>query len=104
MTNVTDLIVVVIVSVVEGVVKVFNGLRRRHRVGRVDGADGFCRIVEVMVVVFDPLTVLSDLDHSPELLLNRLRLVVIGITDLKVVNRSATNRSVPIRPVPVSGT
>ena len=34
------------------------------------------------MVVFDPLTVFADLDHGPELLLNRFNWFVVSITDL----------------------
>jgi hypothetical protein len=68
-------------------------------------------MVEVMVVVFDPLAVLSDLDHRSKLLLNRSRsdgriflvfVVVVKVSDLQIVNAAAAQRSVAIRSVAIS--
>jgi hypothetical protein len=107
---------VIFISVVNGgMVKILDRLRRRHRIGRVDATgriDAFRRMVEVMVVVLDPLAVLSDLDHRSKLLLNRSRsdgriflvfVVVVKVSDLQIVNAAAAQRSVAIRSVAVSG-
>ena len=106
---------VIFISVVNGgMVKILDRLRRRHRIGRVDATgriDAFRRMVEVMVVVLDPLAVLSDLDHRSKLLLNRSRsdgriflvfVVVVKVSDLQIVNAAAAQRSVAIRSVAVS--
>jgi hypothetical protein len=107
---------VIFISVVNGgMVKILDRLRRRHRIGRVDATgriDAFRRMVEVMVVVFDPLAVLSDLDHCSKLLLNRSRsdgriflvfVVVVKVSYLQIVNAAAAQRSVAIRSVAISG-
>ena len=43
--------------------------------------------MKVVVVVLDPLAVLADLDDSPELLLNRLRRILVAVANLDEVSK-----------------